>query len=122
MVPVYISLDPVNDKPEDLKVAAGRSGSPSMLVVSGPPDGLLRAAERFKNTQIARENASLKGSTELAKKPGLAAESSGYVSDNFYVVDQSGHIVGMMPKNLRVEDIAATLAEEVQRTATKMVP
>ena len=93
-----------------------------MLVISGPPDGLLGAAERFKNTQIARRNAVLKGSTEVAKKPGLAAESGGYVSDNFYVVDQSGHIVAMMPKNLRLEDIAASLAEEVQRTATKMVP
>ena len=93
-----------------------------MLVVSGPPDGLLGAAERFKNSQIARRNAALKGSTELMKKPGLAVETTGYISDNLYVIDQGGRVVGMMPKNRKVEDLAACLTEEVQKTGLKMVP
>lgn len=118
-MPVYVSLDPSHDRPEDLRIAAGRSGSPSMLVVTGPPDGLLGAAERFKNAEEARAAAATKG-LDASKRAGVAGR--GYVSDNLYVVDPAGRIVAMIPKKWRLGDLAGALATEVQRaTAAPLV-
>jgi protein SCO1/2 len=121
IVPVYVSIDPVHDKPEDLKIAAGRSGSPSMLVVTGPSDRLLEAAERFKNVVIAQEQADKKG-TELQKKLGPASMASTYTSDYYYLIDQAGRIIGMMPKKMRTEEIAGNLAQDMQRSNVNMIP
>ena len=121
MVPVYISLDPLHDKPEDLKIAAGRSGSSSMLVVTGPPDGLLGAAERFKNVAVARQQVVNKG-TELQKRVGTASMTSNYTSDYYYLVDKNNRIVSMMPKNMRTEEVAEKIIEEIQRSSPSMIP
>ncbi len=120
-MPVYISLDPAHDRPEDLRTAAGRSRSPTMLVVTGPPDGLLGAAERFKNTEEARRAVK---TLDAHKRAGEAAAVRGYVSDNMYVVDPAGRIVAMIPKNARPGDLAGMLATEVGRTAASppMIP
>lgn len=121
IIPVYVSLDPVHDKPEDLKIAAGRSGSPSMLVVTGPPDKLLGAAERFKNVGAARDQVVHKG-TELQKKLGPASMASTYTSDYYYLVDQGGRIIDMMPKKLRTDEVAENLAQGIQRSSVNMIP
>jgi cytochrome oxidase Cu insertion factor (SCO1/SenC/PrrC family) len=121
VIPVYVSLDPVHDKPEDLKIAAGRSGSSSMLVVTGPPDGLLGAAERYKNVGVAREQADAKG-LELQKKLGPASMTTSFTSDYYYFVDQGGRIKSMWSKKLRTEEVAEKLAEEIQHSGATMIP
>jgi len=121
IIPVYISLDPVHDKPEDLKIAAGRSGSPSMLVVTGAADSLLEAAERFKNVGTAREQAEKRG-TELQKKLGPASMASTYTSDYYYLIDQASRIIGMMPKTLRTEEVAEKLAQDMHRSKVDIIP
>lgn len=78
--PVYVVLDSSHSKPEDLQVAAGRTGSPSALVLGGEPHGLLACAERFKNQAAARQLAARPD--EERKKKGKDMRAGGFVSDH----------------------------------------
>lgn len=115
MIPVYVSIDPVHDKASDLKTAAGRSGSKSMLVVTGPPDGLLTCAERYKNMLMARAEAGIKD-MERYKKGGLAAGAAGMVSDWVYVVNPEGRFVSLVEKSSGLGAMSDAVTQEVQRS------
>ena len=82
VAPVFVSLDPVHDTSDSLKIASGRSGMPGgITVLTGPPNELLSCAERFKNKMAAAAEGKIKGD-ESMKKVGEVAGTTGFVSDH----------------------------------------
>ena len=117
VIPVYVSLDPIHDQVRDLKVAAGRSGNAKMLVVTGPPDGLLGSAERFKNAEMARRmNPNRRKDTKAKKAGEEVMGAGGFVSDSMYIMDPEGRVVGMVPKLSKVEEVVGGLEEAMKKS------
>ena len=54
LTPVFITLDATHDTVPDLRRAVSAAGEPSLLALSGDPDGVLACANKFRWQQIAQ--------------------------------------------------------------------
>ncbi|KAL4855670.1 SCO2-like protein [Chlorella vulgaris] len=100
VTPVYLSLSPDKDRPEDLKRVVAAAGHPSLVALTGNADGVLECAHKFK----AQEKAAR----------GDAALDSSYVSSFVYLVTPSGEFARLWPKDVPLPLLSDAVSRAVK--------
>ncbi|EFN54634.1 hypothetical protein CHLNCDRAFT_52944 [Chlorella variabilis] len=98
VTPVYLSLSPATDKPDDLKRVVAAAGHPALVALTGDADGVLECAHKFKSQEKAAVLSSTKGDEQY--KRGDAAMDEAYVSSFVYLVAPNGEFSKLWPKEV----------------------